>query len=46
MVKYVYMFREGRAEMKDLLGAGGQPGRNDQDRASGAAGVHGYHRSL
>ncbi len=49
--KAIYYFSksktDGRGDMKPLLGGKGrEPGRDDEHRPAGAAGVHHHHRSL
>ena len=46
-VKYVYAFEEGNRDQKYLLGRqGGEPRRDDEPRAPGAAGLHDHHRGV
>lgn len=47
MTKYVYLFKEGNASMRNLLGGkGANLARDDQDRSPGAAGLYRHHRGL
>ncbi len=44
--KYVYLFNEGNKDMRNLLGARRQPGRDGERRAACAAGFYRHHRGL
>ena len=47
MQKYVYLFSEGNAQMRNTLGGkGAQPCRDDQSRYARPAGLHHFHRGL
>ena len=47
MTKYVYLFKEGNASMRNLLGGkGANLAEMTKTRSSGAAGLHRLHRGL
>lgn len=47
MAKWVYMFTEGNADMRNLLGGkGSKPGRDDKSGSSCTTGIHSNNRGL
>lgn len=47
MTKYVYLFKEGNASMRNLLGGkGANLAEMTKNRPSGPAGFHRHHRGL